>query len=94
MVTDYVEGKVMVAFKPEADHSDIEKVLSQYIVKKVFNNGEYSGSNEREGKVLDRFYSLTVPAGKEADVVDELKEKYGALVEFTHQPLTRRAIER
>ena len=94
MVKDYVDGKVSVAFKPEVKHSEIEKILGQYVHEKVFNKGEFDGSHERENKVLDRLYVLSIAAGKEAEVIKELQEKYGSLIKYAHQPATRRSIER
>ena len=89
MTKGHVEGKVMVAFKPEADLSEIEKVLGQYTHEKVFKKGEFDSLNGRENKVLDRLYSLTVPAGTEADVINGLQDQYGLLVEYVHQPAKR-----
>lgn len=89
MNENYVKGKVVVAFKVEAAESDIEKVLAQYEHEKVFKSGEYDGSKGRKNEALNRLYTLAVPAGTEANVVEELKARYEPLVKYAHQPATR-----
>lgn len=90
MAKNYVDGTVIVAFRPEVEHSDIEKILGQYVHEKVFDKGQYDGSKGRVNKALDRLYLLTVPAGDEADVINELQDKYGPLMKYVHQPAARR----
>jgi len=89
----YVDGVVDVAFKPEADLSEIEKVLKQYTFQKVFDQATFAGSEDREDKVFDRLYRLTVPVGSEVNVLQELQNKYDSLVEYVERLPTRKLIK-
>lgn len=92
MAKKRVEGTVMVAFKSKAEQSDIEKVLEQYDSTKVFNEDELSGVVEEKREVLERLYSLSVPAGTEAKVIKELERNYKFLIEYVQQPPKRKLI--
>lgn len=88
MAKEYLTGKVMVAFKPEADQAEVEKVLGQYRFEKVFNKGEFDNATDRVDQVLARLYQLSVTAGTEEDEVKKLKA-LDSLVEMAFRPAPR-----
>ena len=89
----YVDGIVDVAFKPEAEQSEIEKVLNNYTFQKVFDQEVFANSKDREDKVLNRLYRLKVPVGSEISTLQELQEKYASLIEYVERPPTRKLIK-
>lgn len=93
MAKGYVDGVINLAFKPEAEQSEIEKVLNNYTFQKVFDKGEFANSENREDKFFDRLYLLTVSVGSEANVVKELPEKYSSLVEYVERSPIRKPLK-
>jgi len=90
MANENVAGRVMVAFKPEIGKSEIEKVLEGYTYEQVFKNGEFDSATDITGQMLARIYSLSVPVGNEARVLEELNQKYGQKIEMAYQPPVRK----
>lgn len=84
--------RIVVAFKPEAGQSDIEKLLGQYTHDKILDI-EYDPAADRIKQMLARSYILYVPKNKEAEILEELKDNYKILVEFAGLPNQRKAMK-
>ena len=81
-------GQVIVAFKPEAQKSDLEEVLGPYRHRKILDL-KFDLTATRENQVLALTYLLKVPLEEESSVVKELKTNYSAVIEYAYQPSIR-----
>ncbi len=74
-----------VKFKIDVSASDLEKVVSEYKLTKLFPEKEFSSDLE-----LSRLYFVNLVQGKETELVKEIKEKYGSLLEYVEIPPLRK----
>ncbi|MBI5066280.1 hypothetical protein HZA97_08650 [Candidatus Woesearchaeota archaeon] len=75
-----------VKFKKGVGALDLEKVISEYKLTKMFPDKESSSDLE-----LSRLYVLDIRQGG-TESLKELKEKYGNLLEYAELPPERRLI--
>ena len=93
MSDEYVNGEIIVAFKPEADYSKIEEILHQFPHEKVFSDSPYDKQIPREDQVLARLYSLKCKNGSEEVFLANLNESYKDIVEYAHLPTVKKKID-
>ncbi len=75
-----------VKFKSGISSTDLEKVVSEYKLTKMFPDKESSSDLE-----LSRLYVLDIRQGGMNSLKD-IKEKYGSLIEYAELPAERRLI--
>ncbi len=66
---DYVPGKIIVRFKPEADEEVVKGIVSEYQGFELFTGVDEELRREAS---LDNIYKLIVPVGKEQEVIGDL----------------------
>ena len=81
-LNEFVDGEILVAFKPETNLSKIEDVLAQYHYRKLFPDVRLKKSAPRDEQVLAQTYSLEVSVGQEDNVIRQLQQLYGNVIEF------------
>lgn len=83
----YVGSQIMANFKQGITASQIEEMLKQYTFMKLFPDVT-DDSDE-----LSRTYVIYVTPGEELQIIEQIKEKHGTLIEYLEQAPGRKMID-